>query len=213
MKIAIDIDDFSVLNNRFDLFMRLKEHYPKLKLSMFTIPFDYQHELGQGKLLRDKYLKVLKDNLDWIQLIPHGLSHMPHEFENADKETTRVALQAIDEAFEKDGLPYEQGFKSPYWLWNKDVVGVLDKHGWWGAIDRDQPDMLSTKRFYQYTHSIDEHFWTSNLPVWKLHGHMSQPDHNNIDDCFLNLMRMPHDAEFVFASELVEEYEGQSLSE
>lgn len=204
MKIAIDFDDFSIINNRFDLLLRLKEHYPHLKLSMFTIPFDYASEMSQGALLRDKYLEILRENLDWIELIPHGLSHIPNEFQKCDRLTMKLALQAIDEAFTKDDLPYVKGFKAPYWLWNKEVVRVLDEEGWWGAVDRNQPDMVHPKRFYRYTYSIDEAFWSRNDEVMKLHGHMGRPDANNLEDNFLNLMKMPHDADFVFASELVE---------
>lgn len=130
MKVSLDFDDFSVLRNRMDLLLELKEHYPEMKVSMFTIPYDYEMESTQLALQRDKFLKLIKENLDWIQIIPHGLAHLPREFEKADTETTRIALKAIDEVFSKDGLPYVKGFKAPQWLWNKDVVRVLNEEGW-----------------------------------------------------------------------------------
>lgn len=207
MKIVLDFDDFSVLGNRFDLLLRLKEHYPNLKLSLFTIPYDYIRETSKESIIRDKFLATLHDNLDWMELIPHGLMHIPREFENCDKETMQMTLKAIDEVFKKDGLPYVKGFKAPYWLWNEEVVSVLDENGWWGAVDRNQPKMVHPKRFYRYSHSIDETFWDDEVEVLKLHGHMFEPDANNLEDNFLNLMKMPHDAQFVFASELVEEHE------
>lgn len=207
MKIVLDFDDFSILRNRMDLFKTLKEHYPALKLSLFTIPYDYEYELTDLRIQRDQALKLIHDNLDWIQIIPHGLTHIPREFEKADKETMRMALKAIDEAFTKDGLPYEKGFKAPFWLWNQDVVDVLDEEGWWGAVDPNQPDMIRTKRYYEYTDSIDTPFWIGYGEVLKLHGHMTLPSANNVEDCFMNLMKMPKDAEFVFASEMVEEQE------
>lgn len=171
---------------------------------MFTIPYDYQYEISQLSLTRDKALKTLQDNLDWIQIIPHGLMHIPKEFEKCDRHTMKMSLMAIDEAFEKDGLPYEKGFKAPYWLWNQEVVDVLDENDWWGAVDPNQPDMLRTKKFFEYNYSIDTPFWEAKEEVLKLHGHMTLPDQNNIEDCFLNLMKMPRDADFVFASELIE---------
>jgi hypothetical protein len=202
--ICLDLDDFSVLRNRLDLLLQLKEHYPDLKLTAFTIPFDFELELTQLALTRDRQLKTIKENLDWIQLVPHGLTHIPNEFANADRKAMQLALKAIDEQFRKDGLPYEKGFKAPFWLWNSKVVKYLDQKGWWGAVDKNQPNMPTTKRFYRYTHSIDEPFWESNDEVLKLHGHMTAPSTNNLEDCFLNLMKMPRDATFVFATDLLE---------
>lgn len=192
MKLSLDLHDFSVLNNRLDLLLELKEHIPELKVSMFTIPLHVAKEMTtEGRLLRESELKKVKDNLDWIQIIPHGLTHMPYEFMKADRWTMKMTLEAIDEAFKKDGLPYEKGFCAPYWLWNQDVVDVLDENGWWGAIDRNQPEMLKTKKYYVYSHSIDEPFWTLGSDTLNLHGHIDLTSPNDIEACLLNLMKVP----------------------
>jgi hypothetical protein len=209
--IALSFDDFSVLNNRLDLLSTLKEHYPKLKVTMFTIPFDYESENTlTGNIMRADTLKKIQDNLDWIQIVPHGLLHLPREFEKCTYETMKEnILPAIDEQFKKDGLPYEKGFKAPYWLWNEGVVKALDEAGWWGAVDKNQPLMLRTKKFYVYSHSIADPFWTSNLDTLKLHGHITSGNRtgdnidNGIENCFLNLMKLP-DADFKFVSEMIE---------
>ena len=201
------MDDFSILNNRLDLLLRLKESYPKLKVSLFTIPFDISSEIGvQGRIMRTETLKLIKKQLDWIELIPHGLTHMPREFEKCDYKTMReYVIPAIDECFKRDDLPYVKGFKPPFWLWNKEVVRALDDEGWWGAIDANQRDQEKTKRYYVYTHSIDSPFYESDLDIWKLHGHISMGSKNNIERCLSLLFKMPTDAEFKFASEKVEE--------
>lgn len=205
--ICCEFHDFSVLNNRLDLLTTLKEHFPNLKVTMFTIPFDYRAEGSpSGRIMRPTTLEAIKKNLDWIQIVPHGLLHLPREFEKCDYDTMKnKVMPAIDEAFKKDGLPYEKGFCAPYWLWNAEVVRALDEEGWWGAIDPRQPKMLKTKRFYGYSHSIADPFWGSDKDVLKLHGHMSEPDPNNIQRCFFNLMKMPTDAKFVYATDLLEE--------
>ena len=104
--ISLDLDDFSILNNRMDLLMQLKESYPKLKVSLFTIPYDFAYEtLPEGQILRDKTLAMIKTQLDWIELIPHGLVHFPKEFEKCDYKTMKLKVfPAIEEAFKKDGL-------------------------------------------------------------------------------------------------------------
>lgn len=212
MKVVLDFDDFSVLRSRPDLLRLLKDHYPKLKISMFTIPFDYEYEMSDLRLMRDSALKFIHNNLDWIQIIPHGLSHIPREFENCDKETMRMTLKAIDEAFKKDGLPYVKGFKAPYWLWNKDVCEVLDENGWFGAIDPNQPSMAKTKVFYEYEYSIDTPFWESKDKILKLHGHMTLPSKNNLEDCLLNLFKLPNDAEFEYVTDHLKTNENNLLS-
>jgi hypothetical protein len=204
MKIVLDFDDFSVLRHKMDLLIPLKEAYPGLRVSMFTIPYDYEYEMTDLRLQRDKALKMVRENLDWIQIIPHGLTHQPGEFLNCDKETMYLTLKAIDEFFKKDGLPYVNGFKAPYWQWNQDVVDVLDEMGWWGAIDPNQ-EMLKTKKYYQYSHSIDTPFWQSDEKLLKLHGHMTLPSSNNLEDCMLNLMKMPRNAKFYYATDFLEE--------
>lgn len=202
-KVCLDIDDGSVLRTRYDLLEKLKEHFPKLKVTLFWIPWDFEYETSKFRIQREELLERIKANLDWIQLVPHGLMHIEKEFLNVDKQLMKDSLKAIDEAMQKDGLPYEKGFKAPYWLWNQSVVDVLNEQGWWGATDRNQPDMLKTKRNYTYTHSIEEPFYLSNSPQLALHAHMRPPSVNNIEDQFLKLMKMGPDWDFVYASEFV----------
>ncbi len=62
-QISLDFHDFSILRSRMDLLEQLKEHYPNLKVSMFTIPYDYEYETSMLRLQRDQALKRIKENL------------------------------------------------------------------------------------------------------------------------------------------------------
>lgn len=204
MRVSLDLHDFSVLNQHMDTLLKIKEHYPDFKVSMFTIPYDAVREITtQGRLVRDAELEKLKANLDWIQIIPHGLAHIPREFEKCDRWTMKMTLQAIDEAFSKDGLPYEKGFCAPYWLWNQEVVDVLNEEGWWGAVDRNQPDMLKTNTYYEYSHSLEEEL-PKDFEVLKIHGHMDRPSENALEDCVLNILKLPQEAEWHFVTDFLE---------
>ncbi len=185
--------------------MRLKESYPKLKVSLFTIPYDFAYERAvEGRIMRAKTLKRIKEELDWLEIIPHGLTHMPREFEKCTYDTMKLSIKAIDDVFKKDGLPYVKGFKAPYWLWNSEVTRALDDEGWWGAIDKHRKkDDAITKKVYVYNHTIDEWFSESTLDVLKLHGHIPNVEHNGLETCFTNLFNMPTNAEFKFASEML----------
>lgn len=202
-KISLDIDDPSLLNFGWEWWLKLKEHYPDIKLSVFYVPFDPGVEMSSLRLERESAVKKLKENLDWIRLYPHGLTHMPNELKNCDYYTMRdLVLPSIEEAFKKDGLPYQKGFKAPYWLWTEGVIKALNEAGFWGAIDRNQPDMFKTEKTYTYNYSIDEDF-TQEKGDLKLHGHLDGQSSNDIEKCFLNLLKMPQDAEFVFIDEFV----------
>lgn len=204
-KVSLDLDDSTIFFVNWDKILRLKERYPKMKLSLFHIPFDYQAEKSLLRTMRTQGLKLLKENLDWIQLIPHGVAHLPSEFQNVYKEDLPLVFNAINEFFTDDKLPYEKGFKAPQWLYTQDLVDFLDEKEWWMAVDRNQPNAPRTKRFYEYNYSIEERFWESKEPVWKLHGHMGAPSTNNIEDCFLNLLKIPLDAEWHYATDFINE--------
>lgn len=205
--ISLDLHDFSVLHNRFDLLYILKEHYPNMKLSLFTIPYDYGFEMNDMlRVTKDEALRKINENKDWLEFIPHGLTHFPKEFEKADRDIMIAYVENVITEMAKTGIPEDRivkGFCPPMWLWNQDVIDVLNEYGWWGAVDRNQPDMLKPDRYYVFTHCIDEPFWLSNQKLIKLHGHMALPNSNNLEDCLLKLLKMPKKANWKFVSELV----------
>jgi len=203
-RICLDIDDGSILRTRWDLLLKLKEHYPKLKVSLFWIPYDHETESNSVLMINfGSRLKMLKENQDWIEIIPHGLTHSYPEFEKADREATLESLRAIETILETQGIKYVKGFKAPNWLWNEDVISVLDEKGWFGAVNPNHADMLKTKKYYEYTDTIYDEFWKEEKDFYGLHGHMTFPEYNNLEGCMVNLMKIPRDAEFVFVSEVV----------
>lgn len=211
--VALDLDDFSVLNNHMDILMKVKEHFPEFKISLFTIPFDYVFEQSVMRALRPTELEKVKAALPWIQIIPHGVTHMPREFENCDKHSMDMIIENINEIFERDHLPFEKGFKAPYWLWNHEVVESLNEHGWWGAVDRNNPEMHRPHKYYEYTYSLEEPFWEAKEDTLLLHGHMDLPSKNNLGDCWANLLKLPSDTVWHFVTDYIkEDHENTRLS-
>lgn len=202
MKICLDLDDFSVVNNRMELLLKMKREIPQFKVSMFTIPTDIKTDVGPY-LIRKELLSIIKDNLDWIQIIPHGYLHNGREMRKMNYQTMKETMDKIEKAFDHDGLSFERGFKAPHWSWNTDVVRALDDAGWWGAIDPRQPNMSSTKRFYKYSDSIDAIEYSKD--VLKLHGHI-YGTRNDFGKCFNNLLTQNiREAEWVFVTDFIEE--------
>jgi hypothetical protein len=81
----------------------------------------------------------------------------------------------------------------------------LDDEGWWGAIDRNQRGMLKTKKFYTYSHSLDEFFSASNLETIKLHGHIDGASNNDLERCLLSIFKLPTDVKWHFVTDYIEE--------
>lgn len=203
MRVALDIDDFSVVTTRLDLFLHLKDHFPNFKVSMFTIPCPRPCDYGPW-LIRDQAAAEIRKCLDWMQIIPHGLTHeSSREFTKYDQATFRHDyIPKMQEAFADAGLPYEKGFKAPHWRWSQGVVDALDDMGWWGAVLREEGRMPLPKRFFRYTHLLNEPF-PLDAPLLKLHGHVYGTK-NDIGTCIENLKRLPKDTQFDFVTDHLE---------
>lgn len=201
-KVSLDLHDWSVLNNRLDLLWRLREHYPDFRVSLFAVPDDIKHKSGS----RHEALIRIKECLDWIQIIPHGFRHNSAEARKWDYEQFMdEIIPGVKEAFDRDGLPFEKGFCAPHWTWSDDVVRALDALGWWGAISPKREDLPSTKKFYIYTHSLDEPFLQSNRDVIKLHGHIHPLCKDDLEKNFDNLLKLPKDISWHFVTDFIEE--------
>ena len=140
----------------------------------------------------------------WLELIPHGMTHMREEFRNADYETMEIALLAYEEFFGEWDVPYIKGFKAPQWLISKEAVRCLDDYEWFLAVDRNQPDTHIAKRMYTYNWSIDQPFPTDEEQV-KGHSHQTPPSLNNIVDCVTNVISIPPESKWLFISEIMKE--------
>lgn len=204
IKVALDLDDFSLENNNFFYLNELRKQYPNIKFSMFYIPADinYQSKLleVQKDVVRNQIRKAVQEG--WIELIPHGLMHVFGEYQKADYKSMEMTLEAYQEHFKDLDVPYVKGFKAPNWLISEEAIKCLDDNNWWLAIDRNQPDCLKAKRNYIYNWDIADDFPTNETLV-KGHGHISLPSKNAFQYCLDKLAQIPPDAEFVFVSELM----------
>lgn len=199
--ICLDLHDFSVVNNRLLWLRALKEHFEDFKVSLFMVPIDTKQDWGPYTI-RHEFLKEIKKDLDWIQLIPHGFTHKGSEVKDWTYQETTEKLADIKIIFDNLELPFVKGFCAPHWRWNEEVVRALDDSGWWGAVDPRQPNMIKTKKFYKYSHTIDSKF--PNEDGLKLHGHIYGTP-NDVGKCFDNLLTLPINTEWGFATDFLEE--------
>jgi hypothetical protein len=200
MRVALSLDDFSGVNCRFEVLFALKDYFKDFKVSLFTVPIDEKKDWGSS-VIREDNLEIIRNNLDWMQIIPHGLIHDGSEMKNIDYYTFREKiLPRIRSMFERDKLPYVKGFKAPHWHWTEGIIRALDEEGWWGAIPRDKV-IPCPKIYYQYNYSLDEPFWDSQEDL-KLHGHIYGTK-NDVGKCFNNLLKLPKDTEWHFVTDFL----------
>ena len=203
MKVSLDLHDWSVVNNRMDLLLKLKERFSGFKVSLFTVPVDTKQDWGPYLIREETLKKVIWPNLDWIQIIPHGYRHNGAELRRSDYGEFKRLLPDIQAAFDNDRLPYVKGFCAPHWAWSPGVVKVLDEEGWWGAIDPRHSNALAPRKIYRYSHALDTLF-SGDIEILKLHGHV-YGTRNDLGRCFWNILNVPLAAEWHFVTDFLED--------
>lgn len=208
MQLVIDVDDLSPSKPGLELLMRLKQHYPALKVTCFTPAMD--QAVAQKKMPEDKLLEWAKivSSLDWIEIAPHGFLHFEHEMELTYKQT-RDVIVACEEVFKKIGLPFVKIWKSPHWQTSKEAYQALRDAGYVVAVDKNQPiPQIPGLKMYVYDKSLEQPLTKEDMEqeVIKWHGHIGGTFYNDISWCVDAVTTAPTDAEFLTISEYIEKY-------
>jgi len=204
----LDFDDLEFAKPGLEELIKLKEHYPKLKVTCFMTPIPevILKEAHTPKEYQDWANELKK--LDWIEICPHGITHQGPEMlmmeENGkmalvDKKTAKSYLEAVEHTFKQLGLKYKKIWKSPHWQTSPGAYKVLWKRGYKVACD---PNEAHPDDAYLYDWSIDTPI--PLRPVVKGHGHLTPNNSNYIRRCIRNLVKIPTDAEFLWVSEAIE---------
>lgn len=223
-KVVLDLDDFSVTSPNFEYILKLKEHYPNLKITLFTIPLD--KFILSGKIKMDTYMRwaeMIHAYSDWLEIAVHGFTHDKPEMVVPYKQA-KDTLKAAERMFSKikffekrrfwgnkwkkyyPNIPYKKIFKAAGWMMSDDAYKAARDMGYVVGVDRNQPtpqiDGLET---YKFNWSIDEPF-PKEYPIMKAHGHMyaTPAVQNDILTCFENLLTIPSDVEFLTISEFLQ---------
>ncbi len=198
----LDFDDLSSNTPSINYLFMLKEHYPKLKVTLFTCLLDNLTILSKIRLDKIKEWAKGISRCDWIECCPHGLFHLRKEMES-DYKGAKKHIKLTESIFKKEGLPFKKIWKSPFWETSDEAYKALMKMGYVVATDpnQSQPAIVGL-RTYQHNWSIEREI-PKDITEVRGHGHMYTME-NSVGRCFQNLMRMPEDAGFKFISELYE---------
>jgi MoxR-like ATPase len=75
MKVCLTLDDFSIVNNRLDVLLKLKKHFPDFKVSLFTVPKDEKQDWGAYQIRRELSIEFFERDeviLDLMRAIAVG---------------------------------------------------------------------------------------------------------------------------------------------
>lgn len=123
--VVLDLDDFAENpgNSReaLELLIKEKKKFPKLKVTLFAIPF------YQDKDNSPYFKEVLKEHGDWIEMAVHGWHH---------ETPTECINWTYDEAKEKiqkalDMGCFVKGFKAPGWQISRETYRAVRDLGLW----------------------------------------------------------------------------------
>jgi len=208
--IVLDFDDFAPTNNGLFYLKRLKEHFPKMKVSLFTIPFRVTPNKDRVESwLLNKDLVDEINSLDWIEILPHGFFHpMPplrSELEEITYDRMVLALRAIEEYFDQVGFNWKRVFKAPHWRISLDgMKAVRDKGYCLAMTPGDRARIKNPKGLKTY-----EFNWGVQFPIpmgkteLRGHGHIQNWNGTGLGENFGNLLDLSTDADWKFVSECV----------
>ncbi len=158
--VIFDLDDFAEPEERncLDALISLKEKFPNLKVTLFSIPF-------YNKNSQRDFLVDVSNKYPWIELAVHGWEH-DSNFECATWDL-RTAIKNINRAIHYGC--FVKGFKAPGWQISRDTYQACKNLGVWVADHKvsayTEPGILNKERrplglpIYEIDHE------------WMLHGH------------------------------------------
>ena len=163
----------------------LKDHYPHLKITMFTIPLRCS----------EQWLAMIQEKYDWIEMHYHGSNHRDRKewFNKTEVE-----------------FPYERyfyrGFKSPWWMMDQITANVLNKKGFLISAMKGYYD-VNADRIYHFNLGQEKmrSVWYENSEFHTFHSHVQeQKNKDGLPDIFEAAMSaFPRKSKFLFISEVV----------
>lgn len=194
--VIFDLDDLAMQPERNCLedLVLLKHEYPKLKVTLFAIPY-------YGGVDQSVFFHQIVDNFgDWIELAVHGWDH--HSNFECSQWDYKTATDKIREALEMNC--FVPGFKAPGWQISRDTYMACKNLGVWvadhkvSAYTESVPNSQrrpSKLKYYEIDHP------------WMVHGHTWECEGNGLETIMKNVP-WNQDTEFHFISDYIKEEYG-----
>jgi peptidoglycan/xylan/chitin deacetylase (PgdA/CDA1 family) len=204
MKIAVEFDDFSGINHNLGLLEKLKEHFPKFKVTLFTVPWEVRfgrnlQESAPITLERFKpWCKAVAKSGDWMEIALHGLTHAPMEFAELSFEAAVKRLVVGMKMFEnREFENFTKIFKAPQWEISDEAKRAAENMGF----------IVVENNYYDWNLAMDGPKPDSKEP-YIVHGHIQNECENGLEETFHKIMKLSPDTEFLFLSEVLNAKKG-----
>ena len=201
--ISLEFDDFSPSNHGLFYLDQLHEHYPELKISLFSVPL---RDLGNGTVdsweNATDFLEEVKSR-PWLEILPHGFFHRQNEVAEWTYDQTCLAIKAWETLFTNLGLNWKKVFRAPYWQYGYEALKALKDNDYVVAInplERARMKLPDGLKVYQHNWGIQFPF--PNKTEIKGHGHIQDWNGTGIGENLNNLFELPVDKPWKFVSEL-----------
>ncbi len=202
--ITLDLDDFYPSNNALFYLKELKAHFPKMKVSLFTVPFKKVDDRSVESWMTCPELVEEINSYDWIEILPHGFFHVMREMEMVDYKQTVLMIRALEENFRSLRFHFARVFKAPHWQIGWDALAALRDLGYAVAINpEDKEKMRLPEGLRTYEHNWGIQFPIPRRQVIRGHGHVQNWNGTGLVENFSNLLDLSTTAEWKFVSECV----------
>jgi len=188
-KLYLQIDDVTPesVERSENVLVKLKEHFPKFKATLFVVP----------KKCSLEWLKQFKEKHNYVQLAVHGENH---EFSECTDWNSAHTIKVLNKANETGC--FVKIFKAPRWNYNVEVYEALKQSGWKVIVGpNQQPAVPEGLINFTFNWKINQELPPENLDIFAL-SHMSPESDNDINKCLENLMKFSPDTDFGFYDDL-----------
>jgi len=188
----VDVHDLAYRLPGLDEILALKEIYPDLKITCFTIPLpldSYCYKVNRNFEPDYTYKDWIEqiNSYEWMEIGLHGLCHQKKEMVLSYEEAKKLVKNS-EKIFDDIGLKYKKIFAAPYWQYSHDALKALR--------DMDYVVVLRKKQRVPRGLNIYIHSWSFNqkqLPlsdVIRAHGHLSETNNKDaIMPCLKNIIK------------------------
>ena len=205
---CLEFDDFYCLSPGLNELLKIKEHYPGFKATLFTIPFPAAFTI-QGKVSGEFNMKKYRDwakiinTFDWLEIAVHGTMHIQNEY-NCLSSQAKKRIQASENVLKEAGLKYKKIFRAPYWQISQDAINVLAEEGYALCLNPESPfnfKIPEGMKTYSFNWNLKDSM-PKDTKILKGHGHIDSYN-NALNDVLPNIFNLPTDIDFKFVSELI----------
>ncbi len=191
MKVCVALDDFSqeiMGDKEWEVLLKLKEEYPQLRVTMFTIPL----QCSKG------WLTHIKENYPWIELAVHGTDH------RLRVPPSRRISQVPEQFYEG----FTKWYKAPRWELSPEDFNKLREMGYKIATNKTNK-FVGDYKYDSGKELIKDIYYLMLDGIYSWHGHVqsqyyaNRVNPNGLPDVIDKFRKsIPKDAEFVWVSEI-----------